>query len=131
MEYGRLEPIRGVSAQEPTAFTKKTIKELLAEEAAALEAQAAEAEAAKEKAADELAQKAREARIRADEAAARPAPEAQMPPAPEPEAKSAGPGVQQPPHMRPAFEPLPPQEVTKIQDLPTPKRGLLGRIFGR
>ncbi len=32
MEYGRLEPLKGNSAPEPTAFTKKTIKELLAEE---------------------------------------------------------------------------------------------------
>lgn len=32
MEYGRLEPLKGNSASEPTAFTKKTIKELLAEE---------------------------------------------------------------------------------------------------
>lgn len=130
MEYGRLEPIKGVSAQEPTAFTKKTIKELLAEEAAALEAKAAEAEAQKTKAATELAEKAKAARVRADEAAARPAPEAQMPPQPEPE--TAGPRVQQPPHMRAAFDPLPPQEVTKIQELPGGKaRSLLGRIFGK
>ena len=32
MEYGRLQPLKGASAAEPTAFTKKTIKELLAEE---------------------------------------------------------------------------------------------------
>ncbi|WP_299192579.1 hypothetical protein [uncultured Litoreibacter sp.] len=34
MEYERLKPLKGVSAAEPTAFTKKTIKELLAEEGA-------------------------------------------------------------------------------------------------
>ncbi|WP_421702678.1 hypothetical protein [Aliiroseovarius sp.] len=36
MEYGRLQPIKGVSGRESTAFTKRTIKELLEEEAAAM-----------------------------------------------------------------------------------------------
>ena len=34
MEYVRREPIKGASGREPTAFTMKTIKELLAEDAA-------------------------------------------------------------------------------------------------
>lgn len=32
MMYGKLQPIEGVDGREPTAFTKKTIAELLAEE---------------------------------------------------------------------------------------------------
>ncbi len=32
MEYGRREPIKGESGREPTAFTMKSIKELLAEQ---------------------------------------------------------------------------------------------------
>lgn len=32
MEYGRREPIKGASGREPTAFTMKSIKELLADE---------------------------------------------------------------------------------------------------
>lgn len=32
MEYGRRQPIKGISGQEQTAFTMKTIKELLAED---------------------------------------------------------------------------------------------------
>lgn len=35
MEYGRREPMKSTSAKEPTAFTMKTIQELLAEEIAA------------------------------------------------------------------------------------------------
>ena len=42
MEYGKLKPLEGVNGYEPTAFTKKTIKELIEEEMRAL----AEAEAA-------------------------------------------------------------------------------------
>ncbi|WP_299694993.1 hypothetical protein [uncultured Tateyamaria sp.] len=34
MEYVKREPIKGASGREPTAFTMKTIKELLAEDAA-------------------------------------------------------------------------------------------------
>ncbi|MGJ8605446.1 MAG: hypothetical protein ACSHXH_15080 [Marivita sp.] len=46
MEYQRLKPISGVSAKEATAFTMKTIKELIAEEEAERAAHAAKAEQA-------------------------------------------------------------------------------------
>jgi len=38
--YLQLQPLKGVSGQEATAFTKKTIKQLLAEEAEAMKAEA-------------------------------------------------------------------------------------------
>lgn len=49
MEYGRLKPIEGVNGYVPTAFTKKSIKQMLEEEAQALaeEGKGAQAEAAK------------------------------------------------------------------------------------
>ncbi|MGH1368047.1 MAG: hypothetical protein ACRBCL_05475 [Maritimibacter sp.] len=45
MEYGRIKPLEGTNGYVPTAFTKKSIKEMLEEEARAL-AEAGEAEKA-------------------------------------------------------------------------------------
>lgn len=88
-EYLRLQPLKGVSGQEATAFTKKTIKQLLIEEAA-------EAETEAEKA---LAERAFAEQDQAEDQAA-----AIVVATPAPKPQSA---LQQPPHMRSAMpEPI-------------------------
>ncbi len=104
MEYGRLQTIKGVNGREPTAFTKKTIKELLAEEGA----EAADAE---------LMQSA----------APKPAPQPKpQKAAPQPRAEAPKPAAPEPARER--FEELAPQASEK----PAAKsRSLLGRLIGR
>ena len=119
MEYGRLEPIKGVNGQEPTAFTKKTIKELLAEEAEAAEARAqdGQAEVAHPPAADEITQVAQDI--------------LEVPVAPE---RVEPAGLQQPPHMRDdRFEPLVEEEEydVRVVEKPVQRRpSLLRRLIG-
>ena len=122
MEYGRLQPIKGESAQEPTAFTKKTIKELLAEEAEAMEkagiahppSQAA-SQSGDEPAGALLAAPHNAAPL----AAATPA--ALQDPV-HPSAPAARPALQQPPHMRAvAPEPTPePEAAPEVAPEPAP-----------
>ncbi|RYG92556.1 hypothetical protein EU803_00160 [Loktanella sp. IMCC34160] len=144
MEYGRIEPLSGVSGKEETAVTLKSIKELLDEELARTGDRAAVQEVIKQQAATAE-------RKQAPAVAPQPAPKPAQPQAQKPSASHVLP-LQTPPHMRAPAKPVAPARpvttarpdtpATKLQSAvplapaqdtaPSPKSGsLLKRLLGR
>ncbi|RLJ60267.1 hypothetical protein BCF46_0465 [Litoreibacter meonggei] len=105
MEHTRLQPIKGASAREKTAFTMKTIKELLAEETA----------------------RASQEPVSPDP---EPAPEAKDAPAVEAE-QAAPPTPEKAKSKAAALPPITPAPGAKAAEKPAQKpRSFLGRLIG-
>ncbi|SHF63248.1 hypothetical protein SAMN05444273_108137 [Litoreibacter ascidiaceicola] len=112
MEHGRLQPMKGASGREKTAFTMKTIKELLEEEAL----------------------KKTQTPMPLPTVPEVQEPEAAAPSAPEPSAEAAAPAVEAEKPAAPkaaALPPIPPAPVAQAAEQPAEKpRSLLGRLIG-